>query len=57
MKVRPCPHSMQMPDHRDLTEKVTAPGPTNNVVDPECPWIMLAICALRCQTISLAQAL
>ena len=35
-KVRLCPHSTKMPDHRDATEEVTAPGSTNNVLDPEC---------------------
>ena len=55
-KVRLCPHSTKMPDHRDVTEEVTAPGPMNDALDLECPWIMLAICALRCWTISLAQA-
>ena len=32
-----------MPDHGDVTQEVTAPGPTNDGLDPECPWIMLAI--------------
>ena len=32
-----------MPDHRDVTEEVTAPGSTNDALDPECPWIMLTI--------------
>ena len=42
----------EMPDHRE----VTVPGPMNDALDPEHPWIMLAIFALRCWTISLAQA-
>ena len=37
MKVRPCPHNTQMPDHRDATEEVTAPGPKNDALDPEHP--------------------
>ena len=39
MKVRPCPHNTQTPDYGDRTEEVTAPGPTNDSLDPECPWI------------------
>ena len=50
------PTQHQMPDHRDVTEEVTAPGSTNDALDLECPWIILAICALRCWTLSLAQA-
>ena len=45
-----------MPDHRGVTEEVTAPGSMNDALDPEFPWIMLDICALRCWTLSLAQA-
>ena len=56
MMVRPCSHSTKMPDHRDVTEEVTAPSSINNVLNLECPWTMLAICALRCWTTSLAQA-
>ena len=43
-KVRPCPHSTKILDHRDVTEEVTAPGSTNDALDPECPCIMLASC-------------
>ena len=56
MKVRPCPHNTKMPDYIDVTEEVTGPGSTNDVLDPECPWTILAICAHRCWTLSLAQA-
>ena len=43
MKVRPCPHIPKMPDYRDVNEEVSAPGSTNDALDLECPWIMLAI--------------
>ena len=56
VKIMPHPHSNQIPGHGDVTEKVTAPGPMNDVLDPKCPWIMLSIWALKCWTISLAQA-
>ena len=55
-ELRPCPHSSKMPDHRDVTEEVTATSSINNALDLEFPWIMLAICALRCWILSLAQA-
>ena len=55
MKVRLCPHSTKTPDYRDVTEDMTAPDSKNDVLDLECPWTMLAICALRCWTLSLAQ--
>ena len=51
--VRPCPYSTKMPDHRDVTEEVTAPGSMNDVLDPEYAWTILAICALSCWTLSL----
>ena len=56
MKVELCLHSTKTPDHRDVTEDMTAPGPTDDALDPECPWIMLAIYAFICWTISLVQA-
>ena len=55
-KVRPCSGSTKMPDQRDITKEVTVPGSMNDALDLECPWIMLAICALRCSTLSLAKA-
>ena len=55
-KVRSCPHSTKMPDYRDVTEEVTAPGSMNNVLNLECLWTILAICAHRCWTLSLVQA-
>ena len=57
MMVRPCPHRIKMPDHRDVNEEVTAPGSTNDVFGLECPWTMLAIWSLRYWTLSLTQAL
>ena len=55
-KVRLCPYSTKMPDYRDVTGEVTVPGSTNDACDLDHPWIMLAICALRCLTFSQAQA-
>ena len=34
MKVRLCLNSTKMPDHKDVTEEVTAPGSMNNALDP-----------------------
>ena len=57
MMVRPCPHSTKIPAHRDVTEEVIVPDSMNDVLNPECPWTILAICALRCWTLSLPQHL
>ena len=40
--VRLCPYSTKTPDHRDVTE-VAAPGSTDDALDLEYPWIILAI--------------
>ena len=57
MTVRPCPYSTKTPDHRGDNEEVTTPVSINGVLDLECPWTILVICALSCLTIILAQAL
>ena len=55
-KVRPCQHSTKTPDHRDVTEEISASGSRNDVLNLESPWTMLGTCALRYWTLSLAQA-
>ena len=55
-KVRPHPHITKIPDHRYVTEEAAASCSMNNALDPEYPWIMLAICTLRCWTLSLVQS-